>query len=110
MQQPQIENFEDFWPYYVKAHRKPLRRALHLVGTTGALACVAASVLGASPLWLLAAPVVGYGPAWIGHFAVEGNRPATFGHAAYSLRGDFRMLALMLRGKMANEVQRVTSV
>src|SRR2546422_869470 len=49
-------------------------------------------------LWLL--PVFGYGFAWLGHFAVGRNRPATFRHPLYSLIGDFRMFADMLRGRV----------
>jgi hypothetical protein len=104
---PEITSFEEFWPYYVGAHRRPLNRALHYVGTSCAIGCVAAGVLSGNPLWFLAAPVVGYGPAWIGHFGIEGNRPATFGHARYSLMADFKMLGLALRGKMGDEVTRL---
>ena len=106
MAHPQIETFEDFWPYYVRAHRKPGNRALHVAGTLAALGMVAGAVVTARPSLLLLAPVVGYGPAWFGHFVIEGNRPATFGHAAYSLRGDLRMLLLSLQGRMAAEVER----
>jgi hypothetical protein len=49
-------------------------------------------------LWLL--PLFGYGFAWLGHFAVERNRPATFRHPLYSLIGDFRLFADMLRGRV----------
>jgi hypothetical protein len=106
MTQPRIDDFEDFWPYYVNAHRKPANRALHTVGTLAALGCVAGAVVTAKPLLLALAPIVGYGPAWIGHFLIEGNRPATFGYALYSLRGDARMLKLSLQGRMAAEVAR----
>ncbi|MFT3924308.1 MAG: DUF962 domain-containing protein [Myxococcales bacterium] len=102
----QITSFEAFWPYYVRAHQKPLTRALHYLGTFCALGCVAAGALALQPMWLLAAPAVGYGAAWLGHFLVEGNRPATFGHALYSFMADFKMLRLALRGQMAAEVER----
>jgi hypothetical protein len=104
---PKIESFDDFWPYYVGAHRSPLNRGLHYVGTTSALGCVAAGVVTGNALWFMAAPVVGYGPAWIGHFGIEGNRPATFGYAIYSLMADLKMLGLALRGKMDDEVTRL---
>ena len=59
------------------------------------------------PLLLLAAPVVGYGFAWIGHFGIEGNTPATFGHPVWSMRSDFRMVFLMLTGRMGRELRRL---
>lgn len=103
--QPRLRTFEEFWPYYVSEHRKPATRALHFLGTTLVIAALFAAAL-LSPWWLLAAPVVGYGPAWIAHFFVEKNRPATFTYPAWSLRADFRMFGLMLRGRMAPEVER----
>ena len=102
-----IQSFEEFWPHYVHAHRDPRNRALHYAGTTAVLGTVAASTLTLNPLWLLLAPVVGYGPAWAGHFVFEKNKPATFGHPLWSLRGDFKMYGLAIRGKMAAEVERV---
>jgi hypothetical protein len=102
-----IESFEEFWPHYVHAHRHPVNRALHYVGTTGAIASVATAAITLNPLWLLAAPVSGYGLAWIGHYGFEKNRPATFDHWFWSLRGDFKMYGMALRGKMRAEVERV---
>jgi hypothetical protein len=104
---PSPSTFDEFWPHYVHAHRNPVNRALHYVGTTAALGSVAAAALTLNPAWLLVAPVAGYGPAWIGHFVFEKNKPATFGHPLWSLRGDFKMYGLAIRGKMAAEVERV---
>jgi hypothetical protein len=101
--------FDEFWPEYVRAHRHPVNRALHYAGTTAAVCVVAAAVVARKPSWLLAAPVVGYGPAWVGHFVFEKNRPATFEHPLWSLRGDFKMLGLAIRGAMRDEVRRVES-
>jgi hypothetical protein len=102
-----IETFEDFWPHYVHAHRHPVNRALHYVGTTAVLGTVATAAITLNPTWLLLAPVVGYGPAWIGHFVFEKNKPATFEHPLWSLRADFRMYGLALRGRMRTEVERI---
>jgi hypothetical protein len=50
--------------------------------------------------------VPGYAAAWAGHFFVEHNRPATFKHPLWSLAGDYKMVALMLAGRMDEEVAR----
>jgi hypothetical protein len=102
-----IETFEEFWPHYVHAHRDPRNRALHYAGTTAVLGTVAAATVTFNPGWLLLAPVVGYGPAWVGHFVFEKNKPATFEHPLWSLRGDFKMYFLALRGRMGAEIDRV---
>ena len=52
--------------------------------------------------------LVGYGAAWVGHFFVEHNRPATFQHPLWSFRGDYKMLALMLTGRLHAELARLT--
>src|SRR4051812_30741294 len=104
---PEMKTFEDFWPYYVKAHSSKNKRRLHFAGTSAAMGLVAASVI--TRRWWLAAlaPVVGYGCAWIGHFFVEGNTPATFGHPLWSLQADFVMWKKTLEGAMDAEVERV---
>jgi hypothetical protein len=99
----EIRSFRDFWPYYVRAHSKPRTRLLHAIGSTLAIAILGIGL--ATNKWLLiAAPVIGYAFAWYGHFFVEHNKPATFGHPFYSLFADYRMLFLMLAGRMDDEV------
>ena len=92
--------YAEFWPIYLNAHRAPGNRVLHAIGTTVGTGLLLAGL--ALRRWdlALAAPVVGYAFAWAGHFGVEGNRPATFGHPLWSFYSDFRMLALMLIGKL----------
>ena len=100
---PQISTFSEFWPYYVRAHSRSETRLLHAAGSILALVFV---VLGlAINLWLLlGAPLIGYAFAWYAHFFVEHNKPATFGHPFYSLAADYRMLFLMMAGRMDAEV------
>ena len=95
-----FKSFQDFWPYYLSEHRKPATRALHCIGTlTGIAFVILAVVIGKWWLFPLAlAP--GYALAWVGHFFVEKNRPATFTHPLWSFIGDWKMLALMLTGKL----------
>lgn len=98
-----IRSFQDFWPYYVRQHSRPRTRALHAMGSV--LAVVIFGAAFALNLWLLVAvPIVGYAFAWYAHFFVEHNKPATFGHPFYSLFADYRMLFLMMAGRMDDEV------
>lgn len=98
-------SFDEFWPFYVAQHLHPANRALHFLGTSLAVAALAAA-LTLSAWWLLAVPLAGYGPAWAGHFLFEGNKPATFRHPLWSLRGDLRMYALLWRDRMDPELAR----
>lgn len=102
-----FQSFEDFWPFYVHEHANKTNRRLHFVGTSIALGCVAAGLVTGRKAFFLAAPVAGYGFAWVGHFVFEKNRPATFKHPLWSLRGDFKMWAMTVAGKMDEEVDRV---
>lgn len=104
--QQQPRNFQEFWPVYVLAHSQRLTRAFHSAGTlTGWAIFVIAIVL--QKWWLiLAALAVPYALAWLSHFFVEHNRPATFGHPFWSWAADQKMVALVLAGKMKNEVER----
>lgn len=97
-------SYEEFWPFYVQEHANSACRALHLTGTTCALAAVAAGLI-FSPWWFAAAPLAGYAFAWIGHFAFEKNRPATFEYPLWSLRADFRMYRYMWTGRMRDELR-----
>jgi hypothetical protein len=100
-----IHRFADFWPYYVRAHARSRTRVLHAIGSV--LSIVTLGLSFAINLWfLLAVPVVGYAFAWYAHFFVEHNKPATFGHPFYSLVADYRMLFLMMAGRMDAEVER----
>lgn len=104
-----MKSFREFWPYYVAEHSKPATRALHFVGTVTATACLVILIALGKWYWLPLAFVPGYGAAWIGHFFIEHNRPATFKHPLWSFISDYKMVGLMLAGKMDEEVARVTN-
>ena len=106
MAEKTIKSFEEFWPYYVGEHSKPITRNLHFFGTHLGLLNLVVAIAFLQPLYILSGLVCGYGFAWIGHFFLEKNRPATFTYPAWSFRGDFKMLGLMWRGKMTDEVSR----
>jgi hypothetical protein len=103
---PEPESYAAFWPLYLRDHRHPATRRLHVLGTLGGLGLLLAGLI-AGPWWLaVLAPVFAYGLAWIGHFWIEHNRPATFRHPLWSLRADLHMVALFLRGRLKAETDR----
>ncbi len=104
MQPPR--SFAEFWPQYVAAHRHPLTRGLHFTGTLLGWLLLALALVLRNAWYVLAALVVPYALAWCSRFFVEHNRPATFGHPIWSWLADQRMVALMLTGKMSEEVRR----
>ena len=103
-----MESFQEFWPFYVREHARPLTRGLHYVGTTGVIVTVAGAVLFGRWKLLALAPLLGYGFAWAAHFLVEKNRPASFRHPLWSLAADFVMYGKMLRGRMREEARQLT--
>ncbi len=99
-------SFNDFWPYYVLAHRHLATRIFHTIGTLVGWTLLISGSLLRRPWWILAALIVPYAFAWFSHFFVEHNRPATFGHPLWSWLADQRMVAMVLSGKMGAEVRR----
>ena len=106
MTQPRYNSFTEFWPYYLAEHSKPGTRLLHLVGTTIALGCAAYFIV-VGKWWLFPLALIpGYGAAWIGHFFLEKNKPATFQYPLWSFMGDYKMIFMMLTGRMDRELKR----
>lgn len=100
MAEDKFSSFEEFWPYYLNEHSNPVTRLLHCIGSLAAIGFLILVVL-IGKWWLFPLALVpGYGMAWIGHFFIEKNRPATFTYPLWSFMGDWKMLALMLIGRL----------
>jgi hypothetical protein len=100
MTERDFRSFADFWPYYLSEHSKPATRLLHCAGILIGIAFLI--LLIATGRWWLfpLALIPGYGFAWIGHYFIEKNRPATFTYPFWSFISDWKMLALILTGKL----------
>ncbi len=108
MPEQDIKSFAEFWPFYVREHSRAATRALHAAGTITSTLLLIVLLSTGRWRWLPLVLVVGYGFAWVGHFFVEHNRPATFKHPLWSFMSDYKMVALMLVGRMGAEVERAT--
>jgi hypothetical protein len=101
-----FQTFAEFWPFYLGEHSESANRWLHFIGTSLALAQILYG-LATQRFWLLlTALVTGYAFAWIGHFFLEKNRPATFTYPWFSFMGDWKMWALMMTGRLGNEMKK----
>jgi hypothetical protein len=96
----QFATYEEFFRFYLQQHSDPRNRMMHACGTAlGLLTAIVAFALG-HPWWALLWIPIAYGFAWTGHFLLEHNTPATFGHPFWSFISDFRMLGLMITGRL----------
>lgn len=103
-------SFEEFWPHYVKEHSQAATRTIHAIGTTTGMACAVALIASRRWKFLPLALLPAYGAAWLSHFLIEKNRPATFDYPLWSFMGDYKMLGLMMSGKMEAEVERLSQL
>lgn len=104
MSDERYKSFAEFWPFYVTEHSKPGTRVLHLIGTTIGIT-VLIYFIASGRWWLFPLGFIpGYGFAWLAHFVIEKNRPATFQYPLWSFMGDYKMIAMMLTGRMGAEL------
>lgn len=107
MSEKKIENYAEFWDFYVAEHSQPTTRYLHFIGTLLATVVLIWIVQSGNWLFLPTVLLIGYGFAWYSHFYVEKNKPATFKYPFWSYISDYKMVFYMLIGKMNSEVERV---
>lgn len=99
-------SFSEFWPFYISEHSRRGTRILHLIGTATGLLCLI-YLVAIGKWWLFPlAFVPGYGSAWLAHFLIEKNKPATFQHPLWSFMGDYKMIALMITGRIERELKK----
>ena len=99
-------SYDDFFLHYLTQHSDSRNRLLHACGTLLGIVIVISAVYLRHPWLALLFIPVGYSFAWIGHLLVERNKPATWGYPWWSFVSDFRMLALMLTGRLDRWMER----
>lgn len=107
MSEERIDNYSDFWDFYVQEHSKPMTRYFHFVGTVLGLVMLAWFIMGGNYVYIPLCFVVGYAFAWFSHFFIEKNRPATFKYPFWSYISDYKMVWFMLTGQMNRELDRI---
>jgi len=98
--EPKFTSYDEFFESYLQQHSDPRNRILHAIGTTLGVAVLVGAFLTGHPWYALLFFPIGYGFAWTGHFVLEKNKPATFGHPFWSFISDFRMIGLMVTGRL----------
>jgi hypothetical protein len=101
-------SYDEFFLFYLTQHSDGRNRALHATGTITSLTFVAVMFAIGHAWYALLWPVIAYSFAWTGHFLIEHNKPATFGHPFWSFISDFRMVGLILTGKMSERLAQAT--
>ena len=106
----ELRNFAEFWDFYVLEHQDKRTRFFHLCGTL--IGVTVLTWLVATGYWYMfpLALVPSYGLAWYSHFFIEHNKPATFKYPVWSFVSDYKMVWLMLQGKMDDEIQRIQNL
>lgn len=107
MAKKKIDNYADFWPFYMGEHAKPATRLFHVLGTSIGFGLLIAAVVYRNPWYVLAALLSGYAFAWVSHFFIEKNRPATFTYPLWSFVSDWKLWAMTLTGQMDKELRRL---
>jgi len=102
-----IATYSEFWDFYLREHSQPMTWGLHFAGTLIGIAVLVWLIVSGRWYWFPVCLVIGYAFAWFAHFVIEKNRPATFKYPLWSFISDYKMLFLMLTGRLGRELTRV---
>ena len=96
-----IQNYHEFYRFYLTEHRNIMSRRLHVVGSSVGLYFFSKAIRQRKAQYFVYGLLSGYACAWIGHFIFEKNKPASFKQPVYSFISDWRMFADVLRGHLS---------
>jgi hypothetical protein len=101
-----VATFEQFWPHYVRLHRRPETHRWHAVATSSSALLIGLAVAARNPWFLLAAPLTNHFIAQTSHRRFERNRTLPWRNTVWHTRAELRMFRLVLAGRMRAEVER----
>src|SRR6185503_1433942 len=96
--------FQEFWPHYLRAHRKRRTRVAHYVATVVAFSAIGAAVYYQVSAIALGAIAGSYAIALASHAIFEQNRSLVFVNPAWGALSDLKMCWLALTGGLAAEM------
>ena len=98
--------FAEFWPDYLRAHRKRSTRICHYIATAYGVPVSLYGLLTFHWYILLAGIVGGYALAISSHYVFEGNQPLVTRNPMWGACSDFRMLQLAITGRLDAEFRK----
>jgi hypothetical protein len=103
-----VTRFEDFWPHYVRLHSKPETQWFHAAATATSTVLFALAISRKSLFLAAIAPLANHLIAQTSHRLFEKNKSTPWKNQIWHTRAEFKMLGLVLTGKMAAEVARIS--
>ena len=96
-----IQNYHEFYRFYLTEHRNLMSRRLHVVGSSLGVYFFSKAIRQRQPKYFVYGLLSGYACAWVGHLVFENNKPASFKQPLYSFISDWRMFADVIRGNLS---------
>lgn len=98
--------FTEFWPDYLRTHRKRSTRICHYLATVYGVIVSVYGLLTLQIYILLAGVLGGYALAIGSHFLFEGNKPLIARNPVWGACSDFRMFLLAVTGRLDTEFKK----
>lgn len=99
-------SYVQFWPDYLRAHRKGSTRLCHYIATVYGASVGFYGIFTFQPMVFLAAILGGYALAVASHYVFEGRKPLVLRNPFWGACSDLRMFALAMGGRLEAEFRR----
>src|ERR671924_2185148 len=96
-----MAGFGEFWPLYLRAHRRRATRATHYAGILLGTALTVLALAFGNPWLLLAGVGAAFAVTVSSHWLFEGRRPLLLGNPLLAAAADLRMFVLAATGGLA---------